>query len=85
MDAKKSIKLKIIAYLDGELDQEGSRELLEWIEKSSENARYYASVKDLWEASLIDATRVAGTEQEWEKFVGKINHKRNSGNSFRFR
>ncbi|MEN6453743.1 MAG: FecR domain-containing protein, partial [Prolixibacteraceae bacterium] len=41
--------------------------------------------KDLWEASLIDATRVAGTEQEWEKFVGKINHKRNSGNSFRFR
>ncbi len=84
MDAKKSIKLKIIAYLDGDLDQEGIRELLAWIEKSRENARYYASVKDLWEASLIDATRISGTEEEWKKFVMRLNLKKQSDNSFRF-
>lgn len=85
MDEKKSIKLRIIAYLDGDLNQEGTRELLAWIEKSKENARYYASVKDLWQASLVDATQIAGTEQEWAKFVNRIHSKRQSDDSFRFR
>ncbi|MGD9556023.1 MAG: FecR family protein [Mangrovibacterium sp.] len=83
MDEKKSIKLKIIAHLDGDLNQEGARELLAWIEKSKENARYYASVKDLWQASLMDATQMAETEQEWVKFVDRIHSKKQSDGSFR--
>ena len=84
MDIKKSIKLKIIAYLDGDLGGEGTRELLEWVEKSGENARYYASVKDLWEVSLTDASRTAGTEKEWKKFVMQVNRNRQFGNPAQF-
>lgn len=71
MEAKKSIKLKIIAYLDGELDESGTQQLADWIARSEENARYYARVKDMWEVALRDASHVAGTEKEWAKFVAK--------------
>ena len=83
MDRNKSIKLKIIAYLDGELDEQGMQEIVAWIAKSTGNARYYAGIKDLWETALMDASQIAGTEKEWEKLAGKISHRR-TGNHFRF-
>lgn len=83
MDAKKSIKLKIIAYLDGDLDQQGMQEIVDWITRSKENARYYAGIKDLWEAALLDASQVAGTKKEWEKFAAKANRRTPVKNTFR--
>ncbi|MCW0481805.1 FecR domain-containing protein [Gaoshiqia sediminis] len=69
MEATKSIKLKIIAYLDGELDEHGMQELADWMGRSEANARYFAEVKDLWEVALRDASQQAETEKEWAKFI----------------
>jgi ferric-dicitrate binding protein FerR (iron transport regulator) len=76
MDATKSIKLKIVAYLDGELNQAEAQDIVDWMARSEANARYFAKIKDLWEVALRDASRAAGTEKEWGKFVAKtIAHK----------
>lgn len=68
MDSKKSIKSKIIAHLDGELDVDGMNELFEWIKQSKENERFFIQVKDIWEATLYNASEIAETEKEWNKF-----------------
>jgi len=72
MDSKKSIKSKIIAHLDGDLSQDELNGLFIWISKSKENARFYAEIKDLWEASVSDASQFAETEKEWEKFEARV-------------
>ena len=72
MESQNSIRTKIIAYLDGELSQEELNELSDWISNSKENARYYSEIKDLWEASLSDASKIADTENEWKKFVSRV-------------
>lgn len=76
MDSRKSIKSRIIAHLDGELCGSELEKLLEWIEKSDENARYYTEVKDLWEASLFNISEIAETEKEWKRFVARVNNDR---------
>jgi len=77
MDSKKSIKSKIIAHLDGELSTEELKELYRWINKSRENLRYYTELKDIWEASISNASEIAGTEHEWKRFLNNIDIKDN--------
>lgn len=72
MDSKKSVKQLIIAHLDGELSGGEIKWLEDWISRSEENAKYYVKIKDLWDASIADASRVAETEAEWSKFLLKI-------------
>jgi ferric-dicitrate binding protein FerR (iron transport regulator) len=72
MDSKRSIKALILAHLDGELTGEDLKKLTDWLADSRENVRYYAQIKDLWEASLTDASRIAETEKEWAKLIQKI-------------
>ncbi|WP_321290493.1 FecR domain-containing protein [uncultured Sunxiuqinia sp.] len=76
MNSKKSIKSKIISYLDGELEQDELRKLLQWIGSSEENTRYYARVKDLWESSIGRYSEFAETEKEWERFQQTIKEDR---------
>ena len=83
MDSKKSIKSLIIAHLDGDLNVEELKRLNEWLSRSAENARYYANVKDIWEASIADASRIAQTETEWSKFLYTI-HRPEKSNIFSF-
>ena len=78
MNSNKPIKQAIVAHLNGELDLQGLQELSSWIERSEANARYYARVKDLWEASPGNYSLQANTSGEWKKFVGKINPRGNS-------
>ncbi|WP_159523007.1 FecR family protein [Sunxiuqinia indica] len=68
MNSKKSIKSKIIGYLDGELEQDELKKLQQWIGSSEENTRYYARVKDLWESSIGRYSEFAETEKEWARF-----------------
>ena len=75
MDSKKSIKHLIIAHLDGELNEGELKKLSEWVAASSDNAKYYARIKDLWEASVADASLIAETETEWSRFFSKISKK----------
>jgi ferric-dicitrate binding protein FerR (iron transport regulator) len=72
MDSKRTIKELIIAHLDGELSGSELQKLTGWLAASGENVKYYARVKDIWEASLADASRVAETEREWTKFLTRI-------------
>ena len=76
MNSNKSIKTKIIAHLDGELRSDELNELYEWISKSDENSRYYTEVKDLWEASIFNASEIAETEKEWGRFVSEVNNRK---------
>ena len=72
MESQNFIRTKIIAYLDGELGQEELKELSDWVSDSKENARYYSEIKDLWEASISDVSKIADTESEWKKFVSRV-------------
>ncbi len=88
MESQNPIRTKIIAYLDGELGQEGVKELSDWISDSKENARYYSEIKDLWEASVSDASKIADTENEWKKFVSrakKVNRKMRKGRNIEWK
>lgn len=76
MYSNKSIKSKIIAHLDGELTVDELNELLVWINKSKENAKYYTEIKDLWEASILNASEIAETEKEWKRFNDRISNKK---------
>lgn len=75
METKKSIKSKIIAFLDGESSSEELQDLHQWINKSGENLRYFTQLKDIWEVSAPDVSEIAGTGQEWERFLGTLQHK----------
>lgn len=83
MDSKKSIKTIIIEHLEGDLKGEGLNRLNSWVIKSNDNAKYYVKVKDLWEASLVDVSRIAETEKEWSKFLLRVK-KDYQSNMFRF-
>jgi transmembrane sensor len=72
MDFNRSIKERIVAYLQGEISKEEMEKLLAWISMSEKNARYFASVKDIWEASVKDYSQYAETVKEWEKLRLKI-------------
>jgi len=72
MDFNRSIKEKIVAYLQGELSFDEMQELAAWISLSDENARYFARIKDIWEVSVKDYSCYADTENEWEKLRLKI-------------
>jgi ferric-dicitrate binding protein FerR (iron transport regulator) len=72
MQDKKPIKLLIIAELDGDISLAEKEFLYHWISKSENNKRYYTQVKDVWEASLLNASEIAQTQREWERFNRRI-------------
>ncbi|AHW61531.1 FecR family protein [Draconibacterium orientale] len=72
MQEKQSIKSLIIAKLDGEISLQEKERLYNWMAKSKKNTRYYTEIKDLWEASLANASEIAKTSQEWERFKNRI-------------
>jgi transmembrane sensor len=83
MQSKKSIKSIIIEHLEGNLHGDKLKELTTWVTKSDDNARYYTKVKDLWETSLADISRIAETKNEWSRFLMRIK-KDYQSNIFRY-
>lgn len=80
---KKSIKSKIIQHLEGDLHGQELKELYSWVSKSNDNARYYTKIKDIWEASLADISKITETENEWSRFLLRIK-KNYQSNVFRY-
>jgi transmembrane sensor len=72
MDDKRSLKAQIIAFLNGDASFEEKQELYDWISKSDANARYFAQVRDLWDASLVNPSVIAETEKEWMNFYNRL-------------
>lgn len=72
MNSKKSIKSLIIAHLDGNLKGADLEKLTKWLSASKENAKYYAQIKDIWQASVHDASVLADSEKEWTRFLSTI-------------
>ncbi len=62
----------IIAELDGNISVDEKELLYNWIAKSENNLRYYSQIKDLWEASIKDASKIAQTSREWERFTQRV-------------
>lgn len=56
----------IISYLEGKLDSDEQQELLNWVQRSKDNAITYTRTKDAWEAAYVDANAVADTKKEWK-------------------
>lgn len=83
MNSNKAIKAKIVAHLEGDLKGDGLEDLYKWLSKSEDNIRFYAQVKDIWEASLRNAGQVAETQKEWSRFLGIIK-KEYQSNIFRY-
>jgi transmembrane sensor len=83
MNSNKAIKAKIVAHLEGELKGDGLEDLYKWLSKSEDNVRFYAQVKDIWEASIRDVSLVAETQNEWSRFLGSIK-KEYQSNIFRY-
>ncbi len=69
---KKRIQESIIRYLDNGLIENETQELLSWINTSAENEKYFAEMKDLWEASQINRYELADTQNEWLRFRNSI-------------
>ena len=72
MNSKKSVKELIIAHLDHELKGDELKELTTWLSASKANARYYAKIKDIWEASLVNASQITETDREWSRFISLV-------------
>lgn len=72
MRNKRSIKSLIIAELDGNCSLKEKEILHNWLSQSKSNTRYYATIKDLWESSLSNASEIAQTDKEWERFKSRI-------------
>jgi len=69
---QKEAKIYIIRYLDGDISDEEKSLLTRWISSSEANAAFYTEVKDTWEATIVNANKVAGSEMEWQKFKTRI-------------
>ncbi|WP_347840578.1 FecR domain-containing protein [uncultured Draconibacterium sp.] len=72
MNKTRPIKSLIIAELDGNISVDEKELLYNWIAKSENNLRYYSQIKDLWEASIKDASKIAQTSREWERFTQRV-------------
>ena len=65
---------RVIKYLEGKLSKEETGDLVKWVQESEANARFYAETKDIWEASIVNANKVANTSTEWKKFQLQVKH-----------
>jgi transmembrane sensor len=71
----KSIKSKIIRYLDGDISPSDTEEIFIWINQSRNNLRYFTELKNIWEASVSNESKIAGTREEWERLMSVIRQK----------
>ena len=59
---------KIVRYLKGELAGEGKKELIDWINATEENRRYFEEIEEAWQAAAITHKEPFDTDKAWQKF-----------------
>lgn len=63
----KSILLK---YLNGELDSSAQQEVLDWINATKENERYFINLMNLWATQTVSQEKAS--EEEYAQMIQKI-------------
>ena len=78
---EQEIKYSIIRYLDGEMSNDEKQDLLSWINLNKNNTKYFIEVKDIWEATILEANEISQTPKEWNKFKNLVKESSRSINS----
>ena len=66
------MKEQIVKYLINELSEEEGSQLVEWINSSEENRRYFDNIKDTWQLTAVKLTEQVNEETEWQTFKETI-------------
>jgi ferric-dicitrate binding protein FerR (iron transport regulator) len=72
MNKNPDYKTSIIRYLNGDASPVEKRMLEKWVASKPENARYFTTVKDLFEASNTKLNQIADTQGEWQRLNKRI-------------
>lgn len=77
----KDIEELIVDYLDGELDEEGKKQLLHWCNESEENRKRLREWEELW-ASAVTRGQLDGYDwrKAYDKFAGRVANQDTSSN-----
>lgn len=66
------MKEQIVKYLINELSEEEDSLIVEWINSSEENRRYFNEVKDTWQLTAVKLAGEVNEEVEWNTFKQNI-------------
>lgn len=59
----------IIKYLTGEITEEQSEKLLDWVSKDDHNKKYFSEIKNAWSSAVLnDHTKIDNVKKEAELF-----------------
>jgi transmembrane sensor len=72
MERNKQMKELIVKYLVNELSEEEDSLIVEWINSSEENRRYFNEVKDTWQLTSVKLACQVNEETEWNVFKQNI-------------
>lgn len=62
----------IISYFSGELTEEQAGVLMNWIERSVENLKYFKSIGDIWYASGALNEQAFSSSKGFDKLINQI-------------
>ena len=66
------MKELIVKYLINELSEEEDSLIVEWINSSEENRRYFNDIKETWQLTAVKLTQQVNEETEWTVFKQHI-------------
>lgn len=66
------MKEQLVKYLINELSEEEDSLIVEWINSSEENRRYFNEVKDTWQLTAVKLAGEVNEEIEWNTFKQNI-------------
>jgi transmembrane sensor len=72
MERNNQMKELLVKYLINELSEEEDSLIVEWINSSEENRRYFNEVKDTWQLTSVKLAAQVNEETEWNVFKQAI-------------
>ena len=66
------MKELIVKYLVNELSEEEDSLIVEWINSSEENRRYFNEIKEAWQLTAVKLSQQVNEETEWDVFKQHI-------------
>ncbi len=72
----------IYKYLSGELDEQQTRKLFEWVSASETNRKFFAKIKNSWTSIGLNHSNIdVDLGREFELLTIRLNQEKKSGNS----
>jgi ferric-dicitrate binding protein FerR (iron transport regulator) len=72
MERNNQMKELLVKYLINELSEEEDSLIVEWINSSEENRRYFNEIKAAWQLTSVKLTAQVNEDTEWEMFKQHI-------------